>query len=423
MIKAINRKLLVGLEIGTTKVAALVGELLPDIMINIIGISSCQSRGMEKGDVNDLEAVVKCVQHTINKAELMADCHISSVYLSLSGRHISYQNEIGMVPISEEEVTQEDIENVVHIAKSVRMLDERRILHVIPQDYAIDYQEGIRNPIGLSGIRMQVKVHMITCHNDMAKNIIKAVECCGLKVDQLIFSGLASSYAVLTEDERELGVCMLDIGGGTMDMVVYTAGALRYTKVIPYAGNVVTSDIAYAFGTSPTDAEEIKIRHGCALSAMVNKDENIEIANVGGRPPRNLQRQTLAEVIEPRYSELFALVQNEILQLQEQLREQGVKHNLAAGIVLTGGATKIDGLTACAKQVFHTQVRIGQPLNITGLTDHTKAPDYSTVVGLLHYGKELHLNSEVNIEKKLLINRWFKRLSIWLKKGIFLILK
>ncbi|AMX06778.1 Cell division protein FtsA [Enterobacter asburiae] len=272
MIKATDRKLVVGLEIGTAKVAALVGEVLPDGMVNIIGVGSCPSRGMDKGGVNDLESVVKCVQRAIDQAELMADCQISSVYLALSGKHISCQNEIGMVPISEEEVTQEDVENVVHTAKSVRVRDEHRVLHVIPQEYAIDYQEGIKNPVGLSGVRMQAKVHLITCHNDMAKNIVKAVERCGLKVDQLIFAGLAASYSVLTEDERELGVCVVDIGGGTMDIAVYTGGALRHTKVIPYAGNVVTSDIAYAFGTPPSDAEAIKcataVRWDLSLAKM-----------------------------------------------------------------------------------------------------------------------------------------------------------
>ncbi len=236
MIKATDRKLVVGLEIGTAKVAALVGEVLPDGMVNIIGVGSCPSRGMDKGGVNDLESVVKCVQRAIDQAELMADCQISSVYLALSGKHISCQNEIGMVPISEEEVTQEDVENVVHTAKSVRVRDEHRVLHVIPQEYAIDYQEGIKNPVGLSGVRMQAKVHLITCHNDMAKNIVKAVERCGLKVDQLIFAGLAASYSVLTEDERELGVCVVDIGGGTMDIAVYTGGALRHTKSDPLRG-------------------------------------------------------------------------------------------------------------------------------------------------------------------------------------------
>lgn len=416
MVKATGRKLIVGLEIGTAKVAVLVGEVLHDGMINIIGKGSCPSRGMDKGDVNNLELVVKCVQYAIDEAELMAECQISSVYLALSGKHINCQNEIGMVPISDEEVTQEDVENVVYTAKSVRIRDEHRILHVIPQDYTIDYQEGIKNPVGLSGVRMQARVHLITCHNDMAKNIVKVVERCGLKVDQLIFSGLAASYAVLTEDERELGVCVVDIGGGTMDLAVYTAGALRYTKVIPYAGNVVTSDIAYALSTPPTDAEVIKISYGCALGSVVGNNENVEIPSIGGRPPRSLQRQTLADVIEPRYTELLNLVNDEIIQIQEQLRQQGVKHHLAAGIVLTGGAAQIAGLATCAQQVFHTQVRIGQPMNVTGLTDYAQGPYYSTAVGLLQYGKEFYLDSERAVNKCASMIAWFKWISGWLRK-------
>jgi len=411
-----DRKLVVGLEIGTVKVSALVGEILPDGMVNIIGIGSCPSRGMNKDGVNNLELVIKCIHHAINQAELMADCRISSVYLALSGKHISCQNEIGMVPILEEEVTQEDVESVVHAAKSVRVRDEHRILHVIPQEYTIDHQEGIKNPVGLCGVRMHAKVHLITCHNDIAKNIIKAIEHCGLKVDQLIFSGLAASYAVLTEDERELGVCMVDIGGGTMDIVIYTGGALRHSKVIPYAGNVVTNDIAYAFSTLPSNAEAIKVQYGCALSLIVNKDESIEVPSMGRYPSRSLQRQTLAEVIEPRYTELFSLVNKEIVQLQEQLRQQRVNHYLAAGIVLTGGAAQIDGLVACAQRVFHAQVRIGRSLNITGLTDCAQEPYYSAAIGLLQYGKENHLNSELDKGKNASFYGWFKRINNWLRK-------
>lgn len=416
MLKSTNRKLVVGLEIGTAKVSTLVGEILADGIVNIIGIGGCSSRGMDKGGVNDLESVVKCVQRATDEAERMADCKISSVYLALSGQHIHCQNEVGMVAVSADEVTQEDVENAVHTAKSVRIRDEHRILHVIPQEYAIDHQQGIKNPVGLFGVRMQAKVHLITCHNGMAKNIIKAVERCGLKVNQLIFAGLAASYAVLTEDERELGVCVVDMGGGTMDIAVYTGGALRHTKVIPYAGNVLTSDIAYAFGTPPIDAEEIKVRHGCALESSVSKDECVEVPSVGGRPPRILQRQTLAEVIEPRYTELLNLVNDEILQLLGQLHQQGVKHHLAAGVVLTGGAAKIDGLTDCASRVFHTQVRIGQPLYITGLADYAQEPYYSTVVGLLHYGKECHFSGESEMENRTSVGNWFKRINNWLKK-------
>lgn len=417
MIKSLdNKKLLVGLEIGTVKVATLIGEILPDGIINIIGIGCYPSLGMDKGGVNNLESVVKCVEQSIDQAELMSGYQISSVYLSLSGKHISCKNEIGMLPISEEEVTQSDVDNVIRIAKSVKIQDEHRILHVIPQSYSIDYQEGIRNPVGLSGVRMQATVHLITCHNDMAKNIVKAVERCGLRVDQLIFSGLASSYAVLTEDERELGVCVVDLGGGTMDIAIYTAGALRYIKVIPYAGNVVTSDIAYAFGTPVSDAEIIKIRYGCTLVDAINKTETIEVPSVGGRPSRILPRQMLAEIIEPRYTELMRLVNIEIMQLQSQLRQLNIKHHLAAGIVLTGGASLIEGLVTCAQKVFHTQVRIASSINISGSIDDVIRPQYSTVIGLLHYGKETHLNNNINMDNKINITNWIKKINNWFKK-------
>ncbi|MDF7667137.1 cell division protein FtsA [Orbaceae bacterium ESL0727] len=414
--KATEKNLVVGLEVGTSKVLVLVGEVLPDGIVNIIGVGHCPSKGVDKGGVNDLESVVKSIQRAVDQAELMADCQISSVYLSLSGKHISCQNEIGMVPIAEDEVTAEDVDSVVHTAKSVRIMDEHRILHVIAQEYSIDMQEGIKNPVGLSGVRMKAKVHLITCHNDMAKNIVKAVERCGLKVDQLIFSGLASSYAVLTEDEKELGVCVIDMGGGTMDISVYTGGALRHSAVIPYAGNVVTSDIAYAFGAPPTDAENIKIRYGCAVGSLIGKDEIINVPSVGGRPSRSLQRQTLADVIEPRYSELLSLVQKELLALQEDLKKQNVKYQLAAGIVLTGGAAQIKGIVECAEKVFQNQVRIGQPLNISGLTDYVQKPYCSTAVGLLHYGKQSLLNDDAKDKDKSPFKGLAKRLTGWFKK-------
>lgn len=416
MIKTTDRKLVVSLEIGSSKISALIGEILVDEMINIVGIGNFPSQGVDKGSINNLESVVKCIEKAINQAELMADYQIKSVYLSLSGEHISCQNEIGIVPISEDEVTQEDIDAVVYTARSVKIPNEHKILHVIPQEYSIDYQDGIKNPIGLSGIRMQAKVHLITCHCDMAKNVVKAVENCGLKVNKLIYSGLASSYSVLTEDEREIGVCIVDIGGGTMDIAVYTNGALRYTKVIPYAGNVVTSDIAYAFRTSQTNAEIIKIRYGCALSAIVNKDESVDVPTLGGNSLRSLQRQKLAEVIEPRYIELLNLVNNNLFRLQKELKKKGIKSQLGAGIVLTGGGAQIEGLIECAQKVFHNQVRIGKPIKITGLTECAEEPCYSTSVGLLHYGnKNDYLNNSEKNKNKFSSN-WFYKITNWLRK-------
>ncbi len=415
MTKSAERNLIVGLDIGTAKVTALVGEVLPDGDLNIIGLGSHSSKGMDKGGVNDLESVVKSLKRAVDEAEMMADCQITSVYLGLSGKHIECRNETGMVPISDEEVTQEDVDSVIHTAKSVRLSDEHRVLHVLPQEYSIDFQEGIKNPIGLSGVRMHAKVHLITCHNDMARNIEKCVERLGLRVDQLIFSALASSYAVLTDDEKELGVCVVDIGGGTMDMAVFTGGALRHTKVIPYAGSTVTSDIAYAFGTPPLDAEAIKVRHGGAFSRLVSKEDTIEVPSVGGRPARSLQRQTLAEVIEPRYSELLGMINQELSKVQGELKKAGVKHQLAAGLVLTGGAAQIEGLVECAEQIFQCQVRIGQPAGVKGLSDYVETPVYSTAVGLLHYGKEHQSMPQQDYKNKSSVTGLLKRIGHWLR--------
>lgn len=388
MSKATDRNLIVGLDIGTSKISVLIGEMLPDGKLNIVGVGNQIAIGMDRGGVNDLESVVKSLQRALQEAEMMADCKVSSAFLGISGKHISCQNEIGMVPIADEEVTQYDVDSVIHTAKSVKTKDDHRILHVMPQEFAIDYQEGIKNPVGLSGVRMEAKVHLITCHNDMAKNIVKCVERCNLKVEQLIFSALASSYAVLTDDEKELGVCVVDIGGGTMDIAVYTGGALRHTAVIPYAGNAVTSDIAYAFGTPPTDAEEVKVQYGCAMASLVSREDTIDVPSVGGRPARCLQRQTLAEVIEPRYSELLTMVKDELEKLQKQLKKQNVKHQLAAGVVLTGGAAQIEGLDQLAEQILSCQVRVGSPQGVSGLTEYVASPVYSTSVGLLYYGGE-----------------------------------
>jgi cell division protein FtsA len=414
MTKSMERKLIVGLDIGTSKIAVVVGELLPDGELNIIGLGESASKGMDKGGVNDLESVVKAVQRALQEAEMMADMKISSVYLSISGKHISSQDEIGMVAISEDEVTQDDVDNVIYTARSVRIRDEHRILHVIPQEYAIDYQERIKNPVGLSGVRMKAKVHLITCHNDMAKNIVKCAERCELHVDKLIFSALASSYAVVTDDEKELGVCVVDIGGGTIDIAVFYDGSLRHTSVFSYAGNAVTSDIAYAFGTPPADAEDIKVNFGCAHANLLQRDDTIEVASVGGRPSRTLQRQTLAEVIEPRYSELFGMVEDELKTVLASLKLE----KLAAGIVLTGGAAQIEGLVECAEGVFNSQVRIGIPLNIKGLTEYVNTPVYSTAVGLLLFGKEHQFEptTEVVVEKNN-CNQLLKKIMSWFKGG------
>lgn len=294
MAKGNERNLVVGLDIGTSKISVAVGEITHDNQLSIVGVGNQPSRGMDKGGVSDLNLVIQSIQRAINEAELMADCHIDSVYLGISGKHISCQNENGMVPINDQEVIQEDVDNVIHTARSVPISAERRMLHVLPQEFSIDSQEGIKSPIGMSGVRMEAKVHIVTCANDMAKNLVKCVERCDVKADQLIFSALASSYAVLTDDEKELGICVVDIGAGTMDISVFTGGALRHTAVIPVAGNQVTSDIAKIFRTPLSHAEDIKVKYACALRQMVSMEENIEVPSVGGRPARSMSRHTLA---------------------------------------------------------------------------------------------------------------------------------
>lgn len=381
MAKSNERKLIVGLDIGTSKVCALVGEILANGELSIVGVGNHASRGMDKGGVNDLDSIVRCVQRAVQEAELMADCQIASVYLSISGRHIKCQNENGMVSINGEEVTQEDVDNVIHTAKSIPISDERRLLHVLPQEFSIDSQEDIKSPIGMNGMRMEAKVHLITCANDMARNTEKVVERCGLQVESLIFSALAASDAALTEDEKELGVCVVDMGGGTIDLVVYANGAIRHTAVIPVAGNQVTSDIAKIFRTPLNHAEEIKVQYACAQRQLVNMQDTIEVASVGGRQARTMSRHTLAEVVEPRYHELFELI-------NEELKGSGLADQIAAGVVLTGGTAKIEGAIELAEDIFQMPVRLGQPQEVKGLYDYVSDPSYATAVGLLHYGMD-----------------------------------
>ncbi|QCI22668.1 cell division protein FtsA [Buchnera aphidicola] len=416
MIISKDRKLVVGLEIGTTKVVTLVGEVLIDDTIKIIGLGTCFSKGIDKGRINNLDSIVSCIQESINKAEIMADCQITSVYLSLSNKYINSQNEIGMIPISEDEVTKEDLENAIHIAKSVKIPNEHQILHVIPQEYSIDQQSGIKNPIGLSGVRMQVKVHLITCHKNMIKNIIKAVEKCDVKVDQVIFSGLASSKAVLTEDECNLGVCMIDIGGGTIDFTIYINGSIQYSQVIPYAGNIVTSDISYAFSTSYYESENMKIQYGSTKKPFLGTSKNIDFSDINSNFQKTLQHDLLIEVIESRYIELLSLVQDKIVYIQKKLYKIGEKYELLSGIVLTGGGSNISHLTDCAEKVFHKKIRIAKPFNVSGSIEEITSSHYSTVIGLLHYGKESYINIDKKKKEDSFLEKIFKQINNWFKK-------
>ena len=372
-------KMIVGLDIGTSKVVAMVGELGDDGMIEIVGVGSHPSRGLKKGVVVNIESTVQSIQRAVEEAELMAGCQIHSVYAGIAGNHIRSLNSHGIVAIRDREVTAHDVDRVIDAARAVAIPADQKVLHVLPQEYVIDSQEGVKEPLGMSGVRLEAKVHLVTCAVNAAQNIEKCIERCGLMVEDIILEQLASSFAVLTEDERELGVCMVDIGGGTTDIAVFTEGAIRHTANIPIAGDQVTNDIAMALRTPTQYAEDIKIEHACALAQLAGLDETIKVPSVGDRPPRDLSRQALAEVVEPRYDELFTLVQAE-------LRRSGYEDLIAAGIVLTGGTAKMQGAVELAEEIFHVPVRLGGPQGVTGFHDVASNPIYATGVGLLHYG-------------------------------------
>lgn len=381
MTKKIEKNLIVGLDIGTSKVIAIVGEISDDNEVDIIGIGSHPSRGLKKGVVVNIESTVQSIQRAVEEAELMAGCQIHSVYAGIAGSHIRSLNSHGIVAIRDKEVTHADVDRVIDAARAVAIPADQRILHILPQEFIIDEQESIKEPIGMSGVRLEAKVHMVTGAVSAAQNIIKCVRRCGLEVDDVILEQLASSYAVLTDDEKELGVCLVDIGGGTTDIAIFTDGAIRHTAVIPIAGDQVTNDIAVALRTPTQYAEEIKIKYACALTQLANPDETIEVPSVGERPMRRLARQTLAEVVEPRYEELFTLIQAE-------LRRSGFEDLCAAGIVLTGGSAKMEGVTELAEEIFHMPVRMGCPQYVTGLVDIVRNPIFSTGVGLLLFGHQ-----------------------------------
>jgi cell division protein FtsA len=378
-VKKNERNLVVGLDIGTSKVCAIVAEIGVDGSVEIIGIGSHPSRGLKKGVVVNIESTVQSIQRAVEEAELMAGCQIHSVYAGIAGSHIRSLNSHGIVAIRDKEVSGSDVDRVIDAAGAVAIPADQKVLHILPQEFIIDNQEGIREPIGMSGVRLEARVHMVTGAVSAAQNIIKCVRRCGLDVDDVILEQLGSSESVLLDDEKDLGVCLVDIGGGTTDIAVFTDGAIRHTAVIPIAGDQVTNDIAVALRTPTQNAEEIKIKYACALAQLATPDESIEVPSVGDRPPRRLARQTLAEVVEPRYDELMTLVQAE-------LRRSGFEDLCAAGMVLTGGSSKMEGLVELAEEILHMPVRLGSPQSVTGLSEVVRNPIYSTGVGLLLFG-------------------------------------
>lgn len=379
MTGSMGNRMIVGLDIGTSKVVCIVGEISPEGDLDIIGIGSHPSRGLKKGVVVNIESTVQSIQRAVEEAELMAGCQIHSVYAGIAGSHIRSLNSHGIVAIRDREVFQPDVDRVIDAAQAVAIPADQKILHILPQEYVIDTQEGVREPLGMSGVRLEAKVHLVTCAVNAAQNIEKCIRRCGLEVQDIILEQLASGYAVLTEDEKDLGVCLVDIGGGTTDIAVFTDGAIRHTAVIPIAGDQVTNDIAMALRTPTPHAEEIKIKYACALTSLAGENETIKVPSVGDRAERDLSRQSLAEVVEPRYDELFTLIQAE-------LRRSGYEDLIAAGIVLTGGTSKMEGAMELAEEIFHMPVSIGKPQGVSGLTDIVRNPIYSTAVGLLLYG-------------------------------------
>lgn len=384
-----ERNLLVGLDIGTSKVVAIVGECGLDGRIEVIGIGSHPSRGLKKGVVVNIESTVQSIQRAVEEAELMAGCEIHSVYTGIAGSHVRSLNSHGIVAIRDKEVTAGDVERVIDAAKAVAIPADQKILHVLPQEFIIDNQEGIHDPIAMSGVRLEAKVHIVTGADSAAQNIVKCVQRCGLNVEDIVLEQFASSFAVLTEDEKELGVCLVDIGGGTTDLALFSQGAIRHTAVIPIAGDQVTNDIAVSMRTPTQYAEDIKLRYACALSQLANPDETIEVPSVGDRPPRRLARQTLAEIVEPRYEELFGLIRDE-------LRRSGFEEAIAAGVVLTGGSSKMEGAVELAEEIFHMPVRLGVPQHVEGLVDVVSNPIHSTGVGLLLYARANSQGAIVN---------------------------
>ena len=379
-----NRKpvneLIVGLDIGTSKVLAVVAEVTDNDEIEILGVGQQLSRGLRKGVVANIESTVHSIQQAVEEAELTAECRISSVYAGIAGAHINSMNSHGVAAIKDrDEVSQGDVERVLDAAQAQAIPNDQRVLHILPQDFIIDGQEGIREPIGMSGVRLEAKVHIITGAVSAAQNIIKCITRCGLQVEDVVLEQIASSYAVLEEDEKELGVCMVDIGGGTTDIAVFTDGAIRHTAVLPIAGDQVTNDIAVALRTPTQAAEELKKKFGSALVQLAPEGEMIDTPSVGERAPRKLARTTLADVIEPRVEELFLLVQAE-------LRRSGYEELLGTGIVLTGGSARMTGMVELAEEIFHLPVRLGVPQYTGSLSDVVRNPSYATGVGLVLFG-------------------------------------
>ncbi len=401
-----DKNLIVGLDIGTSKIVTIVAELLPEGTLKVIGLGQHVSRGLKKGVVVNIDSTMQAIQRSIEEAELMADCKINTVFTGIAGSHIKSLNSHGMVKIKDAEVSQMDVDRVVETARAVALPADQQILHILTQEFIIDGQDDVREPLGMSGMKLEVKVHIVTGAVAAAQNIVKCIKRCGLEVSDLILQPLASSIAVLTEDEKELGVCLVDIGGGTTDIAVFKNGSIRHTAVIAVAGDQMTNDIAVAFRTPTQSAEEIKIKHGCALRQLADAREAVEVPGVDGREPRQLSIQTLAEVIEPRVVELYELV------LQE-LRRSGMEEMIASGIVITGGSSMMRGMMELGEEIFHMPLRMGMPRYVGGLSEVVSNPRYATAVGLILMGKQQLERQITGQMESSSVGRMFEKMKSW----------
>ncbi len=410
MAEQTDKQMIVGLDIGTSKIVAIVAEIDEEGNVELVGLGSHPSQGLKKGVVINIDSTVLAIQKAVQEAEQMANVQIKSVFAGIAGSHIKSLNSHGIVAIRANEVEADDVDRVIDAAKAVAIPADQRILHVLPQEFIIDSQDGIRQPIGMSGVRLEAKVHLVTGSISAAQNIAKCIRRCDLEVEDIILEQLASSHSVLTADEKDLGVILVDMGGGTTDIAIFTDGAISHTAVIPIAGDQVTNDIAVAFRTPTQFAEQIKVKHACALTQLASPDEMIEVPGVGDRSARRLARQTLAEVVEPRYEELLGLVHAE-------LRRSGFEEACAAGVVLTGGTSKMEGVVELAEEIFHMPVRLGVPQHVVGMAEVVRNPIHATGVGLLLFGQQSRQNPRSQTVDTRSEEGIFQRMTAWFKRN------
>jgi cell division protein FtsA len=400
-----GENLIVGLDIGTTKICAIVGTVTEG-GLDIVGIGTSPSRGMRKGVVINIESTVTAIRKAIQEAELMAGCEINSVFAGIAGGHINGINSQGVIAIKSREVTAEDVRRVIDAAKAIAIPMDREVIHILPQEFIVDDQDGIKEPLGMNGVRLEVRVHIVTGAVASAQNIIKSCNKAGVAVGDIVLEQLASAEAVLTPDEKELGVALIDIGGGTTDIAIFVDGAIKHTSVLSLGGNHLTNDIAVGLRTPAQEAERIKQKWGCCLTSMVGKDETIEVPSVGGREPRVLSRQLLAEILEPRVEEIFTLVNRELI-------KSGFENRISSGLVLTGGSAILPGMPELGEQIFNLPVRRGLPQGIGGLADVVNSPIYATAVGLVKYGSRNVQSRNFAIGQENVFDRVIRRMKEW----------